>query len=78
MESPAASADVHPAGRRALESMAQIAPDPAVGAPPFQSASNSSYSVQVSLLTMMAWRSLPPSMVMSGPKGYGPGSLSSA
>src|SRR5689334_13646831 len=76
--SPAASALVHPAARRALDVRSNTAPEPAVGLPPFHRASYSSYRVHVSLLTMIACRSDPPSTWVSDPNGYGPGSLSSA
>ena len=78
---PAASADVQVAGRRSFAfgpSRWKIAPLPAVGSPPFHSAAYSSYSVHVSRSIMFACRSDPPSTWMSGPNGYGPGSLSSS
>src|SRR3954453_24269024 len=78
IESPAASALVHPAGRRAFDVRSNTAPDPAVGLPPFQCAAYSSYSVHVSWSSMIAWRSEPPSIWISLPNGYGPASLSSA
>src|SRR3954467_8101986 len=78
IESPAASALVHPAGRRAFDVRSNPAPDPAVGLPPFQCAAYSSYSVHVSWSSMIAWRSGPPSIWISLPNGYGPASLSSA
>src|SRR5690348_15550233 len=81
MGRPAASADVHFDGRSALDLRSKVAPEPAVGAPLCQCASYSSYSTQVSRLSMMAWRSpsasWPPSIGVSAPNGYGPASLSS-
>ncbi len=60
--SPAASAEVHVSGRSAFESRSQIAPLPASGSPPFQSAAYSSYSRQVPRCTISACRSEPPSI----------------
>src|SRR6478672_2511815 len=78
IDSPAASALVHPAGRSAFDVRSNTAPEPAVGLPPLQCAAYSSYSVHVSWSSMIAWRSDPPSTCVSDPKGYGPASLSSA
>src|SRR5438132_4384751 len=82
MGSPAASADVHVAGRRPFDRRSNMAPDPARGAPLSQCASYSSYRVQLSRLSISAWRSpsasWPPSIGVVPSKGYGPGSLSSA
>src|SRR6266508_448851 len=78
MGRPAASAEVHPSGRSALDDRSKTAPLPAVGFPWFQSASNSSYSVQVLLFTMIAWRSDPFSIGVLGPNGYRTRSLSLA
>jgi hypothetical protein len=69
MARPAASADVHPDGRSAFERRSNTAPDPAVGEPPFQSAANSSDRTHESRSSISAWRSLPPSIGMSGPNG---------
>src|SRR5271154_4397377 len=80
MGRPAASAEVQPAGRRASDWRLQMAPDPAVEPEAEYWASYSSYRVQLEESTMMAWRSplafCPPSMGVSAPNGYGPGSLS--
>src|SRR5688572_1779048 len=80
---PAASAEVHPAGRIALDERSKMAPDPAVQLePPFTGlASNSSYNFQLSTSSTITWRSpdalAPPSIGAPGGIGYGPGSLSS-
>src|ERR1017187_1944413 len=80
--SPAASAEVQPAGRSALDLRFQIAPEPAVDPCAEKRASHISYSVHESLLTMIACRSppafWPPSIRVSGPNGYGPLLLSLA
>src|SRR6266540_2499757 len=78
MGSPAASADVQVSGRSAFDPRSKMAPLPALGSPACQNARYSSNRTHVSTFTMSAWRSELCSMGMSGPNGYGPGSLSSA
>ena len=82
--SPAASADVQPAGRSAFELRSKIAPEPAChDAPPFNGcASYNSYSFHASTSTTSTCRSPsdlgPPSIGALGGIGYGPWSLSSS
>ena len=72
MGSPAASADVQPAGRRRFERRSQIAPEPAFQREPARSRAYSSYSRQASRSTITAWWSEPPSMRTFAGMGYGP------
>src|SRR4029453_14814825 len=72
--SPAASAEVQPSGRSALERMFQIAPEPARQPVDVLRAANSSYKKQVSRSTIRMCRSLPPSILGRLGMGYGPGS----
>ena len=67
--SPAASADVHESGRRALDRRSQTAPEPAVDPDGLKVAAYSSYSTQLSRSIMRAWRSLPPSIGVSAASG---------
>src|SRR5688500_11344920 len=84
MGSPAASAEVQPAGRTSLLFRLKTAPEPALQRlPPFSGyAANSSYSIQLSGSTIRTCRSpvalRPPSIGASGGIGYGPGSDSAA
>src|SRR5579872_422168 len=84
IESPAASADVHPAGRSASDVRSKIAPEPAVHDAPAPTgfASYISYNFQSSASSTNTWRSpdalAPPSIDAFGGTGYGPGSLSLA
>src|SRR5579875_3095797 len=80
--SPAASADVQPAGlSRSLRSD-HVAPEPAVQPLLVSRVFHVSYSRQVALSTTMACRSppalRPPSIFVSGPSGYRTRSLSDA
>jgi hypothetical protein len=61
MGKPAASAEVQPIGRIALELRSHTAPEPACGVWPFRKFCRLkiSYSLQLFLLTTSAWRSLP-------------------
>ena len=59
--SPAASAEVHPAGRSLVERRFHVAPEPALHAPGRPSRSNSSYSRHAPLSHSSACRSPPPS-----------------
>ena len=75
MGSPAASADVQPSGRSALDVRSQRAPEPAVHPPLPAEAANSSYSTHVPCWSASTWASLPASTGALSGMGYGPGSL---
>ena len=79
---PAASADVHPAGRSAFEFRSKMAPESAVQLEACGNASYSSYRMQLVVSIAIACRSpvelLPPSIGAFSGTAYGPGSLSSA
>src|SRR5437868_2547148 len=66
---PAASAEVQVSGRREFEPSGNAAPLQPLGDPPFHWVPEVSYKVHVSLFTIKAWRSEPPSIGVEAVSG---------